>query len=119
MNRLLVSDLPDSLGGKLEYGLETALIGVLIVFAVLVLLMIVIKLFQLFFYTVPQRIAQKKAPPAPVRVPDPEPDPVAPSPWDGGEIPAVLAAAVAAYLAAETPDEPAGRYRIRSFRRLK
>ena len=52
MNRLLAFELPESFGGKMEFGLQTALIGVLIVFSILLLLMCVIYLFQLIFYMI-------------------------------------------------------------------
>ena len=113
MNFLLAFELPESLGGKMEFGLQTALIGVLIVFSILLLLMGVIYLFQLIFYTIPKRRKRVSLLP-PVDSPNP-------TDGDDAQVIAVLSAAVAAYLSGSDGYVPASaeRYRIRSFRRLK
>lgn len=114
--------LPDSMGERLLYGLQVALTGMLIVFGVLLLIMGVIYLFRLFFYTIPTRRKARtpKRLPAepPVRIPAPVPVPAAPSvKQDGDEEIAVIAAALAAALD-QTPEVFASRYRIRSFKRI-
>ena len=120
MKTLLAITLPESVGGRILFGLETALVGILIVFAVLLLLMVVIYLFQLFSYTIPNRskkAAEKK--PAPAGIVPPQ-NTVLPERKDDTELIAVLSAAVAAYLSENDPGSAASsKYRIRSFRRLK
>ena len=113
MNYLATAaQLPDSVGGKVSYGLQTTLIGMLIVFSVLVLIMLVIYLFQLIFYNIPKWAARKKSavPQADEAVPSAPADTQSEE-----ELVAVLSAAVASYLGGETASS---RYRIRSFRRI-
>ena len=43
------TEVPGEVAGRLMYGLEVTIIGILIVFAVLVLIMLVIYMFQLIF----------------------------------------------------------------------
>ena len=45
----------DTASDKLIYGLEVTAIGMLMVFFILVLLMLVVYLFKLFFYTIPNK----------------------------------------------------------------
>lgn len=134
MNFLAYStEVPSDLLGKLSYGLMVTIIGVLIVFAVLILIMVVIYLFQVFF-------GEKKKKPAvvaPKSDPTPVPKPVAGKPQTSAapapkqeELVAAIAAAtamaqeelivvLAAAVAAQEGCDPASsRYRIRSFRRI-
>lgn len=115
LNFLTAAPLPDNMGGKLGYGLQVTLLGMLIVFAVLIIIMLVIYLFQLIFYNIPQmrrKAMEKKKASAPE--PAAESAPVH-AEEDDTQLIAVLAAAVAAY----TGEEPTtSRYRIRSFRRI-
>lgn len=125
------TDVPGDVAGKLMYGLEVTIIGVLIVFAVLALIMCVIYLFQVLF-------GEKRKPrvsePAPVPVRESEPKPQsaksAPVAVKQEELVAAIAAAtamaqeelivvLAAAVAAQEGCDPASsRYRIRSFRRI-
>ena len=131
MNFLAYStDVPADLAGKLYYGLLVTIIGVLIVFAVLVLIMAVIYLFQIIFGekkpTAPAAEASKPAP-APVAVK--AQTPAAPAPKQEELVAAIAAATamaqeelivvLAAAVAAQEGCDPASsRYRIRSFRRI-
>ncbi len=109
----------DTVGERVLYGLQVTLIGLGFVFAVLLMIMGVIYLFRLFFYTIPNR--KKKSDtleipiPASVSVP-PIPVSVSPPSHPEEEV-AVVAAALAAYLD-QTPEVFASRYRIRSFKRI-
>ena len=129
MNFLAYStDVPGDAAGKLMYGLEVTIIGMLIVFAVLVLIMLIIYLFQVVFgkkKETPEVVIPQEVRPAPA--PAPAPKPVGQNPEElvaaiaaatamaEEELIVVLAAAVAAQ---EGCDPASSRYRIRSFRRI-
>ncbi|MBO5222403.1 MAG: OadG family protein [Clostridia bacterium] len=125
------TDVPADVAGKLMYGLEVTIIGVLIVFAVLALIMLVIYLFQGFFG------GKKSAPSKPVEgtaEPVFHAAPVVSKPAAGAVNPDELVAAIAAatamaeeelivvlsaaVAAQEGCDPASSRYRIRSFRRI-
>ncbi len=126
MNNILLSlmfaavegaaNVPEDFLGKLGYGLQIALIGIGIVFAVLALIMGVLYLFEYFFYTLPNK--KKKAPEAP-KAPAVSAAPAVTLPAvsadNDDEIAVVIAAAVAAYY---DQAAPTSRYRIKSFRRI-
>lgn len=105
-----MSVVPEGTFDKLMYGLNISLIGILTVFSVLALIMCVLYLFRLVFYTIPNRKQQPSSP----QVPGPS-VPVNTASSDDEMIPVVIAAAVAAYMENE---EPKSKYRIRSFKRL-
>lgn len=90
------------MGERMALGLQTTLLGLGTVFAVLVILMVVLLLFRLFFYTIPNRKqhAAVDASPAPEAAPaasDVGSD-------DNGALAAAITAAVAAYLDAEAAE---------------
>lgn len=101
-------------------GLQTTLLGLGTVFAVLVILMVVLLLFRLFFYTIPNRKqhATVDASPAPEAAPaasDVGSD-------DNGALAAAITAAVAAYLDAEAAEQgstAAPAFRVVNFRRAR
>ncbi len=108
------------LADRLAVGVETLIVGMGTVFAVLVILMVILSLFKVFFYK-PENSGVKPEPkpePAPV-VAEPAPAPVAQT--DDGEIIAAITAAVAAYLDAEAQaggaESYTGGFRVVSFRR--
>lgn len=111
-----VADVPEGFGARLLYGLNFALIGISIVFVVLIILMLVIKLFELVFYTIPRKkseAAAAKALSAPVPT-----EPVAEA-EDESEIAAVIAAAVDAYFQNSAVNAVAKKkYQIKSFKRI-
>lgn len=111
------ANVPEDILGKLGYGLQIAVIGILIVFAVLAIIMGVLYVFEYFFYTLPNKA--KKAPEAPKAVPVRSEAPAATLPSvsaeNDDEIAAVIAAAVAAYYEQAAPTS---KYRIKSFRRI-
>lgn len=107
--------VPEDAGGKLAYGLQVTAIGLLTVFAVLAILMIIVYLFRLFFYTIPMRKNSKATAPevkeekiSTVAVAESE---------DEDEIAAVIAAAIAAIY---EPNQVSVRqkYKIKSFKRI-
>jgi len=112
-----ITAVPEGVYDKLMYGLNIAVIGLGTVFAVLIILMCVLYLFRLFFYTIPKR---KKAEAEPVKTVKTVPVPAAPAVLktasaDDELIPVVIAAAVAAYMENTAPHS---KYRIRSFKRI-
>ena len=117
--------VPEDLMGKIMYGLGVTAIGVIIVFAVLILIMLVIYLFQGIFGQRSKPVKAENKAPAPAPAPAVAAEPVkeaAPSEpvteknfVAQEELIAVLAAAVAAY---EGCEPASSRYRIRSFRRV-
>ncbi len=120
--------LPEDIVGKLLFGLEVSAIGVIIVFAVLVLIQLLIGLFGLIFAEKKPK-AKKKAAPAPAVASAPGAK-TAPSAGNPEELVAAIAAATAmaeeelivvlsaAVAAQEGCDPASSRYRIRSFRRI-
>ncbi len=111
------ANVPEDILGKLGYGLQIAVIGILIVFAVLAIIMGVLYAFEYFFYTLPNKA--KKAPEAPKAAPVKTPAPAVTLPSvsadNDEEIAVVIAAAVAAYYEQAAPTS---KYRIKSFRRI-
>ena len=108
------AQVPENLGERFFYGLQVSLIGIGMVFLVLAILMAVIYIFQLVFYTIPNRKKQTEA-----AVPEPETtaEPVSSQEEDGDEIAAVISAVIAAY--ADQPQVQAHKkYQIKSFRRI-
>lgn len=112
-----MSVVPEGTFDKLMYGLNISLIGMLTVFVVLALIMGVLYLFRLVFYTIPNRkkseaesSSQQSNSQVPVSV-----VPANAVSSDDEMIPVVIAAAVAAYM---DNNEPKSKYRIRSFKRL-
>jgi sodium pump decarboxylase gamma subunit len=104
----------DTFGEKAAYALENSLLGVLIVFAVLVLLSLVVKLVASILTSKEKKAkapAEKAVAPAPA--PAPVPAPTAAS--NDGEIVAAITAAISLMLEAEGKD-PHG-FRVVSFRR--
>ena len=129
MNVLAYStDVPAGIVGQLGYGLGVTAIGVIIVFAVLILIMFVICLFQAIFGqknesakkvdNVPVAAPKKVVATAPVASSNPEEVVAAiaaATAMAQEELIVVLSAAVAAQ---EGCDPASSRYRIRSFRRI-
>lgn len=124
------TDVPADLLGQITYGLGVTVIGVIIVFAVLILIMLVIYLFQGIFGHKPKKTLE---PAANLSTPKATPTPsVAPASASGNpeEVVAAIAAATAmaqeelivvlsaAVAAQEGCDPASSRYRIRSFRRI-
>ena len=131
MNFLAYSQqVPEDLMGKLTYGLMVTIIGVLIVFAVLVLIMLVIYLFQLIFGEKKKTADPASIPSVSAPAPAPFPKEAPASGENSEELVAAIAAAtamaqeelivvLAAAVAAQEGCDPASsRYRIRSFRRI-
>ena len=110
-------NLPEDTGGKLLYSLQVTLVGMGIVFMVLILLMAVLYLFKLFFYTIPSRKkTQENVEQKPEKVEDERVVPAPPEPVkEDAEIAAVIAAAIAAYYDGQTA---VSKYKIRSFKRI-
>lgn len=108
-----LSLVPEEAGDKLFYGLKITLIGMGAVFLVLILLMIVLYVFKLVFYTIPNRkkaetaapVSEATVTPAAVQTPD----------EDDSEIVAAITAALAVYC---EQGGIKGKYRIKSFKRL-
>lgn len=106
------AEVPEDLLQRLWYGLKIAFLGMGIVFAILLIIMAVLYLFQYFFYTLPKRkkteaeTAVQQDAPAELTVVSEE---------DNEELIAVISAAVAAYYEKESPKS---KYRIRAFRRI-
>ena len=107
--------VPEDAGGKLVYGLQVTAIGLLTVFAVLAILMVIVYLFRLFFYTIPMR-KNNKAKESEAKADEPAAAVIADS-EDEDEIAAVIAAAVAAIY---EPSQVSVRqkYKIKSFKRI-
>ena len=125
INPIMLSDVMDyskplELSEAIGYGLQTALLGMLVIFAVLSVLLIVLTAFKFIFYKQPK--TEKKA--APVKVETPAPAPVAapapapapapaePAAADDAELVAVITAAIAAMM-----DAPQTSFRVVSFKR--
>lgn len=94
----------------IPYGLQTVLLGMGVVFAVLIILMAVLTVFKYVFYKPAKsetKATESKKAPEPI----PEPAPVVPE-TDDAELVAVITAAIAAML-----DAPTTSFRVVSFRR--
>lgn len=97
------------------------LFGMVMVFAVLVILWAILSILKLCVVGKSPKVEKPKPAPKPKPEKKPAPAPVAPAPiaTDDGELIAVLSAAVAAYMASENPDGvPDGAFRVVSFRRV-
>ena len=108
----------DNFSATLTQGASVAVVGIGIVFSILALLWIVLELFKLFFYVLPNRKAAKtEAAPSAVA---PQPAVTeAPAPQaDNGALIAAITAAITAYRAEEgTTGSYAGGFRVVSFKR--
>ncbi len=93
----------------LPYGLKTALLGMGVIFAVLIILLVVLSLFKVIFY---KPAGEKKE--APLVAPTPAPVASAPvtALSDDAELVAAITAAIASMI-----DKPATSFRVVSFRR--
>ena len=109
------ANVPEGVIEKLWYGIQVAVIGMSMVFAILAIIMGVLYLFEYFFYTLPKK--QKEASAAPKAAPVVTAAPAAPvaASSDDDEVAAVIAAAIAAYY---EQNAPTSKYRIKSFRRI-
>lgn len=123
INPIMLSDVMDyskplEFSEAIGYGLQTALLGMLVIFAVLSVLLIVLTAFKFIFYKQP-KTEKKAAPvkveapaPAPVAAPAPAPAPAEPAAADDAELVAVITAAIAAMM-----DAPQTSFRVVSFKR--
>ena len=123
INPIMLSDVMDyskplELSEAIGYGLQTALLGMGVIFVVLSILMIVLIAFKFIFYKQP-KTEKKAAPvkvetpaPAPVAAPAPAPAPAEPAAADDAELVAVITAAIAAMM-----DAPQTSFRVVSFKR--
>ncbi len=113
INPMFLSDTAtlETMADKLSYGLQTTLLGMSVVFAVLIILWAVLGIFKLVFAKPEAKeVKTETAAPAPT-VSAPEPAPVYSEP-DDGELVAVITAAIASML-----DAPETSFRVVSFRR--
>ncbi len=94
----------------LPYGLKTALLGMCVIFAVLIILWAVLSVFRLVFYKGGKKDSSKAVPAPAVAVPAPAP--VAPRADDDAELIAAITAAIAVVM-----DAPETSFRVVSFRR--
>jgi len=121
INPIMLSDVMDyskplEFSEAIGYGLQTALLGMLVIFAVLSVLLIVLTPFKFIFYKQP-KTEKKAAPvkveaPAPAPVAAPAPAPAEPAAADDAELVAVITAAIAAMM-----DAPQTSFRVVSFKR--
>ena len=119
INPTLLSDVIDpsaplELSEAIGYGLQTALLGMGVIFAVLSILWAVLAVFKLVFYKQP-KTEKKPEPvkaPAPAPVAAPAPAPAEPAAADDAELVAVITAAIAAMM-----DAPQTSFRVVSFKR--
>ncbi|MBQ2706618.1 MAG: OadG family protein [Clostridia bacterium] len=121
INPIMLSDVMDyskplEFSEAIGYGLQTALLGMLVIFAVLSVLLIVLTAFKFIFYKQP-KTEKKAAPvkveaPAPAPVAAPAPAPAEPAAADDAELVAVITAAIAAMM-----DAPQTSFRVVSFKR--
>jgi len=121
INPTMLSDVMDyskplEFSEAIGYGLQTALLGMLVIFAVLSVLLIVLTAFKFIFYKQP-KTEKKAAPvkveaPAPAPVAAPAPAPAQPAAADDAELVAVITAAIAAMM-----DAPQTSFRVVSFKR--
>ena len=100
----------ESAGEKFAYGGQMLLIGMSVVFSVLLILWGALELFHLIVTKLPAAIEKKRAKETPAPT-----EPVAENAEDDdSEIVAVIAAAIAA----ASEENPAGSFRVVSFRRV-
>ncbi len=122
-------DLTKPLADRISVGLEVALLGMLVVFAVLGLIFAILTLFRVVFYDLPKKRAGDITPKALETVTEPpvipkkqRTAPIAPTPTPAaaGDDPALIAvitAAVAAYMQAE--GKAPGSFRVVSFKKKR
>ncbi|MBQ2766091.1 MAG: OadG family protein [Clostridia bacterium] len=97
------------LSDRLMFGLQTALLGMGVIFAVLIILWAVLSVFKLVFYKGDSEETSKATEVAPAPIPQSVPVQSAPN---DAELVAVITAAIAATL-----DKPQTSFRVVSFRR--
>ena len=107
--------VPEGVFDKLMYGLQVALVGMGTVFFVLLLLMCVVYIFRLVFYTIPNRKAAENTD---VPVEGPAPAAVVTAADDEEETAAVIAAAIASFYETGNGAQARQKYKIRSFKRI-
>lgn len=121
INPIMLSDVMDyskplEFSEAIGYGLQTALLGMGVIFAVLSILWAVLAVFKVIFYKQPKTEKKPdpaKAPaPAPVAAPAPAPASAEPAAADDAELVAVITAAIAAMM-----DAPQTSFRVVSFKR--
>ena len=95
----------------IPYGLKTALLGMGVIFAVLIILWAVLSVFRLVFYKGGKE-KTAEAVPTPVPAPEAAPAPIAPTATDDAELIAAITAAIAVVM-----DAPETSFRVVSFRR--
>ena len=103
----------ESAADKFAYGGQMLLIGMSVVFAVLLILWGSLELFHLAVTKLPAVIEKKRAKPEPAQL---VPDSVSETVRDEDET--ELIAVFAAAIAAASEDNPAGSFRVVSFRRV-
>ena len=103
----------ESTADKFAYGGQMLLIGMSVVFSVLLILWGSLELFHLIVTKLPAAVEKKRAKKAEAEVAAVVQDAEAPD-EDEGELIAVFAAAIAA----ASEEDPAGSFRVVSFRRL-
>ena len=121
INPIMLSDVMDyskplEFSEAIGYGLQTALLGLGVIFVVLSILWAVLAVFKFIFYKQP-KTEKKAAPvkveaPAPAPVAAPAPAPAEPAAADDAELVAVITAAIAAMM-----DAPQTSFRVVSFKR--
>ena len=122
MNNLVILASVENWGERWENftgtGIQTFILGMVTVFAVLAILWGCLEIFRYVFYTIPERNkANGGEKPAPAPKAEPAPEPVAYS--DDGEVVAAIIAAITAMRndeAAESGVAP-GAFRVVSFRK--
>ena len=119
INPTMLSDVMDyskplEFSEAIGYGLQTTLLGMGVIFAVLSILWAVLAVFKVIFYKQP-KTEKKPEPvkaPAPAPVAAPAPAPAEPAAADDAELVAVITAAIAAMM-----DAPQTSFRVVSFKR--
>ncbi len=101
--------------GKLSMGLQTMLLGMLIVFSVLAVLWLSLLLFKVFFYTLPNKAHHQKKEPTLTAVVKEAPASMTPAACADAE----LVAAITAAIAAAQSEESTARFRVVAFRRIR
>ena len=101
---------PMELAEAIPYGLKTALLGMGVVFAVLIILLAVLSMFKVVFYKNPE--GEKKADAVKAEAPAPVAEAAPIAYTDDAELVAVITAAIASML-----DAPETSFRVVSFRR--
>ena len=121
INPIMLSDVMDyskplELSEAIGYGLQTALLGMAVIFSVLGILWAVLAIFKTIFYKQPKTEKKpepvKAEAPAPAPVAAPAPAPAEPAAADDAELVAVITAAIAAMM-----DAPQTSFRVVSFKR--